>query len=253
MFDFVSIVRGKMTDRRLKFCLLLVAGALIAAGCGGATVVPTVAPTVAPSPTPVVAPTPTTGATVDRIGARDAALAYIRARYGADAPAADLTWTEQYAKPPELVGGEVYQYSAAGWLIAVSYPVVLPEETVYAVKMANAATGFGWEGQVGARGQVIEGEQLLLNAFDVALTHARALSGDEAPPAGLTWVGERVTPPDLVGAETWRYTAGDWVAMITYPVVPPDKMVFNITIQNATTGFVWIGSVDTNGQVLEMR
>jgi len=65
-------------------------------------------------------------------------------------------------------------------------------------------------------------------------------------------VAERITPPDLVGSETYRYTAGDWVATITYPVVPPDKMVFNITIQNATTGFVWIGSVDTNGQVIEV-
>jgi len=238
-----------MTDRRLKFCLLLVAGALIAAGCGGATVVPTVAP----SPTPVVAPTPTTGATVDRIGARDAALAYIRARYGADAPAADLTWTEEHANPAEMVGGEMYQYKAGDWLLTVSYPVVLPELTVYTVKMASTATGFGWEGQVGAGGQVIEGGQLLLNAFDVALTHTWAQYGDEAPPAGLAWVGERVTPPDLVGAETWRYTAGDWVATITYPVVPADQVVFNITIQNATTAFMWIGSVDTNGQVLETR
>jgi len=238
-----------MAGGRLKFCLLLMAGALLAAGCGGATVAPTAAPTMAPTMAPTVAPT--SGPTVDRTGARDAALAYVRARYGADAPAADLTWIEQHATPAELVGGEVYQYLAGDWLIAVSYPVVLPELTVYTVKMANAATGFGWEGRVGAAGQVIEGEQLLLNAFDVALTHALDQYGDEAPPAGLPWVGERITPADMVGAETWRYTAGDWVAIISYPVVPADKMVFNITIQNATTGFMWLGSVDTNGQVIE--
>ena len=237
-----------MADRRLKFWLLLLAGVLVAAGCGGATVAPTAAPTAAPT----TAPTATAGPTVDRTGARDLSLAYVRARYGADAPAADLTWTEQHAKPVELVGGEVYQYSAPDWLITVSYPVVLPELTVYTVKMVNTVTGFLWEGQVGAAGQVIAGQQLLLNAFNVALARARAQYGDEAPPEGLSWVSERITPENMVGAETWRYTAGDWEAIITYPVVPADKMVFNITIQNATTGFVWIGSVDIRGQVIEI-
>ena len=56
-----------------------------------------------------------------------------------------------------------------------------------------------------------------------------------------------------VGAEGYRYTAGDWVVTITYPVVQTDKMVFNITIQNPVTGFVWLGSVDTNGQVIEVE
>jgi hypothetical protein len=241
-----------MAFRLSKIGLLLAAGVLVAVGCGGATA----APTVAPSPTPVRpegVPTPTSGPSVDRTGARDAALAYVGDRYGAAAPAADLTWAEEHAKPAELVGGEMYQYKAGEWLITISYPVVLPEQTVYTVKMANGSTGFGWEGQVGPAGQVIEGEQMLLNAFDVALTHAKALYGDESPPAGLAWVGERITTTDLVGVETWRYTAGDWVVTITYPVVPPDQMVFNITIQNATTGFVWQGSVDTHGQVIEVE
>jgi hypothetical protein len=243
-----------MADRRLKFRLLL-AGALFISGCGGATVAPTAVPTVAPTIAPTTAPTaaPTTGPTVDRTGVRDAALAYVRDRYGADAPAADLTWTEQNAKPAEMVGREVYQYLAGDWLIEVSYPVVLPELTVYTVKMANMATGFGWEGQVGAGGQVIEGEQLMLNAFNVALTHALALDEDKAPPGSLAWVGERTTPADMVGAETYRYTAGDWVVTIAYPVVSADMMVFNITIQNPVTGFVWMGSVDTNGQVVEIQ
>jgi len=234
--------------------VMLLAVALIAAGCGAATVAPIptpVRPTGLPMPTTV--PTPAGAPAIDRIGARDAALAYIRAAHSADAPAADLTWTEQHAKPAEMVGGEVYQYLAGDWLLTVSYPVVLPEQTLYTVKMANTATGFIWQGQVGAAGQVIAGEQLLLNAFDVALTHIRAQYGDEGPAAGLPWVGERITPAGTVGAETWRYTAGDWVATIVYPVVPADQMVFNITVQNATIAFMWLGSVDTNGQVTEIE
>jgi len=238
-----------MIARLWKIGLLLVAVAVVAAGCGGAT------PTPVPTPSPAVAPSPTPASdpTVDRTGARDAALAYVLDRYGADAPAAGLAWTEEHAKPEGLVGGEVYRYTAGDWLITISYPVVAPEQTVYTVKMANMATGFVWEGQVDAAGIVIEGEQLMLNAFNVALTHAQSLYADKAPLAGLPWVGERITPADLVGAETYRYTAGDWVATISYPVVPADKMVFNITIQNAITGFSWIGSVDTKGQITEIE
>jgi hypothetical protein len=243
----VRVSGGEMIARLWGIGLLLVAVALVAAGCGGATATPTA------SLTAVVVQTPAAGPTVDRVGARDAALAYVGDRYGVDAPAADLAWTEQYARPAEMVGGEVYQYTAGDWLITISYPVVLPELTVYTVKMANTATGFVWEGQVSAGGQVIEGKQLLLNAFNVALARIQAKYGDEAPPVGLAWVGERITPADLVGAETWRYTAGDWVATITYPVVPPDQMVFNITIQNPAAGFMWLGSVDTNGRVTEVE
>ena len=142
-----------MTARLWKIGLLFMVAALVAAGCGGATATPTVAPTVAPSPTavrPEQVPTPTAGPTVDRVGARDAALAYVRDKYGADAPAADLTWTEQHAKPAEMVGADMYQYMVGDWLISVSYPVVPPEQTVYTIDMVNFVTGFTWNGRVGA-------------------------------------------------------------------------------------------------------
>ena len=245
-----------MTTRLCKTILLLVAAALLCAACGAPAPTSTPPPTSIPTPPPTSIPTPapTMGPTVDRTGARDAALAYVRTRYGAAAPAADLAWTEQHAKPEGLVGGEAYQYLAGDWLILVSYPVVLPEQTTYTISMVSFATGFTWDGRVGAGGQVIEGGQLLLNAFDVALTHARAQYGDEAPPAGLPWAGERVPSTGLVNVETWRYTAGDWMATIVYSLVTPaDQLVFNITIQNATTGFVWLGSVSTGGQVTEIE
>jgi len=241
-----------MTIRLFATILLLVAAALFCAACGAPT--PTLPPTSIPTPPPTSIPTPapTTGPTVDRIGARDAALAYVRTSHGADAPAADLAWVEQHAKPAELVGGEAYQYLAGDWLILVSYPVVMPEQTAYTISMVNFVTGFIWDGRVGAGGQVIEGGQLLLNAFDVALTHARAQYGDEAPPAGLPWVGELMASTGPVNVETWRYTAGDWMATIVYSLVTPaDQLLFNITIQNVTIGFMWLGSVSTDGQVTE--
>jgi hypothetical protein len=92
----------------------------------------------------------------DPIGARDAVLAYLTENYGAEAPAAGLAWTERHTKPEGLVGGESYEYTNGDWVITVSYPVVAPENVVYTIDVSNQTTGFRWEGQVDAQGQVTE-------------------------------------------------------------------------------------------------
>ena len=90
------------------------------------------------------------------MGARDAVLAYLAENYDSDAPATGLAWTGTHTKPEGLVGGESYEYTGGDWLIAVSYPVVAPENVVYTIAVSNATTGFRWEGQVDAQGQVTE-------------------------------------------------------------------------------------------------
>ncbi len=88
--------------------------------------------------------------------ARDAALAYLAENYGGEAPAAGLAWAAKHTKPEGLVGGESYTYTAGDWVIAISYPVVAPENVIYTIQVSNQATGFRWEGQVDAQGQVTE-------------------------------------------------------------------------------------------------
>jgi len=92
----------------------------------------------------------------DPVGARDAVLAYLTENYGGTAPGAGLAWVETHTKPEGLVGGESYEYTTGDWVIAVSYPVVAPENVVYTIAVSNATTGFLWEGQVDAQGQVTE-------------------------------------------------------------------------------------------------
>lgn len=88
--------------------------------------------------------------------ALDAALAYLRENYPEQAPAADLAWAEQRTTPEGLVGSESFQYAAGGWVITVSYPVVRPDLTVYTVVVVSEGTGFRWQGEVDAAGQVKE-------------------------------------------------------------------------------------------------
>jgi hypothetical protein len=87
-------------------------------------------------------------------------------------------------------------------------------------------------------------------ARDVALEHLRQTNGDQAPTSGLEWVEETITPEGLVGGTTLRYTAGDWVVTVSYPVVLPANTVYRVSVSNVTTGFQWDGQVDAQGQFL---
>jgi len=88
--------------------------------------------------------------------ARDVALAYVSGRYGGQAPALGLTWTEEFITPEGLVGSGTFQYTAGDWVVTISYPIVAPEAVIYQVAVANQTTGFQWEGEVNAVLQVTE-------------------------------------------------------------------------------------------------
>jgi hypothetical protein len=136
----VQTMKGKM----MYLGILLVVSVLVISGCGAAS--------------SALEPTPAgqSSRPSDPVGARDAVLAYLAENYGGEAPAAGLAWTETHTKPEGLVGGESYEYAASDWLIAVSYPVVAPENVIYTIAVSNPATGFRWEGKVDAQGQVTE-------------------------------------------------------------------------------------------------
>lgn len=89
-------------------------------------------------------------------------------------------------------------------------------------------------------------------ARDTALTYLREQYGDQAPAPGLTWAEERTTPEGLVGSETFQYTADDWVVTISYPVVAPENVIYQIVVENPTTGFQWQGMLDAEGYLIEM-
>jgi hypothetical protein len=170
--------------------LMLILGAVVVSGCVPPAAQPTAAPEVVVEPS--VSPTPEGGHIIptatpteaaveapDEVrAARDVALAYVGGRYGEQAPALDLTWTEEFITPEGLVGSGTYQYTAGDWVITISYPIVAPEAVVYQVVMANQTTGFQWEGEVDAAGQV---------------TETRA-STDGQPVVG--WLGHVVSTPD---------------------------------------------------------
>ena len=190
--------------------------------------------------------------------ARDAALSYVSEHYAEQAPPADLTWEGGRATPEGLVGGETFQYTTDDWVVTITYPVVAPENVVYHIVVANPTTGFQWEGELDADRHLTETAapeasvpQVMLDrigARDAALSYI--FEQYQYPPVeSLAWEEERITPEGLVGAETYRYTAFDWVAEVSYNVVAPAAMIYQVRVTNPTLGLDWQGDVDAAGQV----
>jgi serpin B len=165
-------------------------------GCGpAATSIPTPAPeSDEPAPVPTAPesddPTPVPTAPEEEPGgeeamdfgpvfARDAALAYLAATYGQRAPALDLAWTEKDTTPTNIVGGSSVEYRAGNWVLTVQYPIVLPENTIYQVT-ADDGSGFHWEGEVNAGGEVRE---LVLPGAGAQAQPAAGQAGGEDLPA----------------------------------------------------------------------
>jgi hypothetical protein len=176
-----------MKSKQFVPAILFILSTLIISSCSSPTDQPPVV--VEPSITPIVEgghifPTPTPPETAVEAPegvwtARDAALRYIFEQYGEQVyPPPGMDWLEENITPEGLVGSTTYRFTAGDLMITVSFPLVAPDATIYQVLVENTVTGFRWEGEVDASGQVT----------DLA-----------APPGGTTvvaWLGYVVSTPD---------------------------------------------------------
>jgi hypothetical protein len=161
---------------------------------------------------------------------------------------------------PDGQGSPVFQYSADDWVVTVSCMVTIPDGCAFHVLVINEATGFRWEGELDTGGEVTEkptrepvkASEWVLAARDAALAYLADQYRDQAPPLGLTWREAYTTPEGWIGSSVFEFTAGDWVIAISYPIVPPERTVYQATATNQITGFQWEGKVDATGQVTEI-
>jgi hypothetical protein len=221
--------------KRALLSLLLVVMVASMVGCGSAAAPEVSAQDEAPA---------------EVIAARDAAVAFVRGHFD-EAPGASASWIEESLTPEGLVGGSQWQYTAGDWMVKVSYAIVAPEWTVYHVAVTNESTGFEWEGRVDGSGRVPEAPESALLARDQALLYVSEQHDQSGLGAGLAWQEERLTPENIVGGETYQYTAGDWVVTVSYPVVLPENTIYEISVANQASGFQWAGEVDAQDTLTE--
>lgn len=147
-----------MIRRFLVLGILLLLSTTILSGCNfpsrGATEVPPIeAPTAVPTEGDVHIPSPMFG--------RDAVLVYLMKQYPDVALPEGLSWVEEIVTPEGLVGSSTFQYTENRWMITVAFPIVAPDATIYQVEVINHETGFQWQGEVNALGEITEKSILL--------------------------------------------------------------------------------------------
>ncbi len=233
---------------RIPVCgFLLVVGLVILSACGPAQAH---SPTVVPTP---ALPTDGTDVPDAVLASRDAFLRYLAQRYGKDAPAVDLPWRAERTSG-DLPGWGEYRFTAGAWVVTVGYAILPPESTVYQVTVVNQAGGLSWKGEVDATGQAVEqvapdGARAARDAVLSYLSSQYRL--DVGPARGRTWLEERITPQGLLGAETFLFSAGNWMVTISFPIVAPEATSYQVKVTHQASSFSWEGTVDAGGQVSE--
>ena len=196
--------------------------------------------------------------------AREAALAHMRTQ-GFEAPDVDARWSEEETTPEGLLGANHYQCRSGDWLVTLIVPVVAPDATVYSVSVVNESNGTTWEGQVDAAGVVtdVNAPEPASPAFlgpqgarDAVIVHLSGQSGALLPeplPLGLDWAEEDMNKEGLLGGASYRYTAGNWLITVSYPIVAPDSTIYNVVVEHASeaAGYRWEGEVNPQGEVVK--
>lgn len=90
-------------------------------------------------------------------------------------------------------------------------------------------------------------------ARDAVLSYLQENYSEVGLPDDLDWTVERISPEGVVGASSFRYMASDWTVAISYPIVAPADLVFDVTVTHQATGFQWVGTVDNEGNVTELE
>jgi putative hemolysin len=117
-----------------------------------------------------ITPTDATVQVPDPARARDAALEYVFDQYDQVVfPPPGSDWMEENVTEEGLVGASTFRYTAADVVVTVSFPVVSPADTIYRVVVSKEDTGFRWEGELDASGQVTELSTTLAEADILAV------------------------------------------------------------------------------------
>ncbi len=146
-----------MNTKNLIYLIASLLAGLSLEACGTFQVsLATPTPPAALTPGPTSAPTEPQTVPAGVLQARDAALAHLRSNADSPAPEAGLEWQAADVSPENMPGAGAHAFTASGWTVTVSYPIVAPDAVIYEVAVASEMGDFEWTCRVDARGQIIE-------------------------------------------------------------------------------------------------
>jgi hypothetical protein len=90
------------------------------------------------------------------------------------------------------------------------------------------------------------------DARDVVLTYLRENIREDVPATGITWERRDATPNGLVGQTTIELTTSNyWEVTVSYPMVAPQNIVYDVLVTHNKSGWHWQGEVRPDGSITE--
>jgi hypothetical protein len=91
------------------------------------------------------------------------------------------------------------------------------------------------------------------DARDAALAYLRENESEQAPSADIVWQERNITPRGVagVGGETIEFTSGEWTITVSYPVPPPEDIIYDVAVINAKLDWHWSGTVKADSSMIE--
>jgi LPXTG-motif cell wall-anchored protein len=91
---------------------------------------------------------------------------------------------------------------------------------------------------------------LALAAGDQAIAYINTHYGPQVQvPEGLSGWTVQDTTSNVIGVKDYRFTSGEWVMAMHYPLAGPQNAIYTIEVTNTPAGFAWTGTVDAQGNV----
>jgi hypothetical protein len=89
-------------------------------------------------------------------------------------------------------------------------------------------------------------------ARDAALSYLQERKAQGVPGVDTKWEEEDVTPPGLMGQAIREFTSDGWTVKVSYPIVSPEHIQYQVTVSGAQFGWHWQGTVKPDGSVKEV-
>jgi hypothetical protein len=210
-------------NRRLLLFIFALLGTMLLGGCALVKTIGDLIPGLQPDPKPSATLPVVSGPEA----ARQAALDFLQDNFGSYAPPSGANWVGGELSSDGLVGSTRFQYTAAGWVVTVSYPLVAPQATLYTVDAVCGALGFSWQGLVDTSGKVATVNMVVKEPSatpdpedaEHTPTPDQVRYQDDIFKLALAypedWTLTEV-PTGSSGAKTLKFTWGNWMLLVHY-------------------------------------
>jgi len=89
-------------------------------------------------------------------------------------------------------------------------------------------------------------------ARDAVLSYLQEHKAQDVPGADTKWEEEDVTPPGLVGQAIREFTSDGWTVKVSYLIVSPELVRYQVVVSSVQVGWHWEGTVKPDGSVKEV-